>query len=225
MAQPNAPTELHRLQPAVRVDASAEVGPGMIIHFRLHNEGDRAIYVYDRGTWGGPGGARIDDPEAPYRFVRDGRLRILYGDCPLPQRMFVTTHHVSVCTRIEPGASLERVARVPAPIVEHSAYWSATAFKARPAEAQRITTEPVRCVGIDLLVDCLVDQPGLVQKKPALDGGVEFERSLVALQHAVRLHQPIRTAEFAALRRPEIDARPLLAGESPEPFRRGEQPS
>jgi hypothetical protein len=210
--------ELKKIEGRVRLEASVDAGQAFTLRWRLQNEGDRKVYVYDRPTSYQPGGKLVDDPDGPYRFLRDDSLRVLIGDAPLPRRASVTTHVYPHCTAIEPGNALERVVRIPTPLTEHSAYWTFSAFRKRSPEVQRLGIEGVRFGIVHVLLDYVVDQPGLVAR-PALDGAVDFTYPGVVHAAGFRLHHAVRVPELTGARRHEIDARPLLAGEEAEPMR------
>lgn len=215
--QPIQTEPMPRIEVPTALDASVAVDGALLLRWSLKNEGDRTIFVFDRPVARGARGEPIDDPDAPYRFVRDQRLRVLIGDSPLPRFSSVTTHAYPRATPLAPGASIRRSQRVALPAMEHSAYWSLGAIRKRP-HASPPPFEEARVAMVDLLVDYVADRPGLAATQAELEGAVRFATMGDVYAAVVRLHRAMPIEGVVALRRVHLDARPRLPHEEDEPL-------
>ncbi len=215
--QPTPSEPFSRIEVPTTLEASVAVDGALLLRWSLRNDGDRTIYVFDRPMARGPRGERIDDPDAPYRFVRDQRLRVLIGDSPLPRLASVTTHAYPRATPLAPGASLKRSQRIALPAMEHAAYWSLGAIRRHP-EATPPPFEEAPVAMVDLLVDYVAERPGLAVTAAEIEGAVRFATMGDVYAGVVRLHRAMPVEGVTALRRVHLDARPRLGHEEEEPL-------
>ncbi len=206
-----------RLSADVRLEVVVDVEPHVVVvRATLENRGERALYVFDRPTTYTREGL-ADDPGAPLRYLRGGCLRILYGEAPLPRRSLVSSRRVPHCTKVGPRATRALVARIPLPVMEHSSYWSVTAFAERPEATREALLEEAPFDAVAVLVDYLVEQPGLLPHD-GLEGAVTFAANVDAFELGSRVIARVAVPRVGGWRRRDIDARVELPDEAPEPL-------
>lgn len=200
---------------ACTLEAKLAVEPSALtIEWSVKSAEPSRIYVCDRPVRHRGGGRWVPDEEGPVRSLRDGGLRILFGNCPLPVHCSVTTHVLPQVSPVEGGGVHRGALRLPFPIVEHSTYWSARRFTELPPEAKPRAAVPMVFTTVDFIVEVVRDLEPEVAPVANEFGGV----SLPASYHRepTRLRQTFTVAPMSGLRRFELDGRVLLPGEIPE---------
>ena len=92
------------------------------LEVRAENVSSTDLYWLNRFWTMTKGGQSAWDPRGPYRTVKDGILRFLYGAAPVPPNTMVNTRYIPHATMIPPGGSTEIVTEVAVAVEEFALF-------------------------------------------------------------------------------------------------------
>jgi hypothetical protein len=97
------------------------------IHWTFANRDRRDVYLFDR-LWvpANKGRTNVADSQQAYRFVGQGRLRLVLGAAPLPTTYSLNSGNTPYATLVPSGTELKREIFIPAPVREYSVYFPHT---------------------------------------------------------------------------------------------------
>lgn len=91
-----------------------------VLHLAYALEAHEELYLADR-LWDDPGQQRAPDPYGVYRFVRDGSLRLLFGDPPAPPNIHLLKYYEPLYSRVRAGETRRHEVDIKLPVDEYSA--------------------------------------------------------------------------------------------------------
>lgn len=100
-------------------NGSPESGSAMKLEYEI--QAFEELYVSDRLWDYDASNSRIPDPFGVYRFVRDGSLRLVFGQAPIPLPMKPRNIYQPLYSKVVPGTIHRRELLLQLPIDEYSA--------------------------------------------------------------------------------------------------------
>jgi hypothetical protein len=175
----------------------------------VRNRSDAHLLVFDRLWRLDAASHAVADAEPAYRFVRDGKLRILLGLCPLPRLRMATYRNVPHAGRLARGESLSLTLALPGPIREYSVY-----FPELPtSETRRVHVERV-----ELVIQYVTEPPeSTLQPSATFPGAFHLSGTALNALRMVVVASP--RVELDVLSRADTLDRLTLPGEQPEPLK------
>ncbi len=187
--------------------ATSGPAPAMRLDYAITAHED--LYVADRLWDYTRQGARVADPHGVYRFVRDGSLRLLFGQAPRPSNVSLRVVYAPLYSRVRAGETRRGEALLPAPVDEYSSL-------ARDLGSPSVIEHVARAT---LILEYRLRRTMREDPRPPIEERAEDVGYIV--------HDPSRaistsqTAPFAVRRRTSYVARVALPGEpgpGPYPF-------
>jgi hypothetical protein len=131
------------------------------LRMRIGNQGEVAIYIFNRLWDLDRSNKLVPDPEKIYRFVRDDNLRLLFGIAPLPRLKTPFYRNVPYVTRVQPRDSFEAEVAIPIPVKEHNVYFS---------EQKNSSYQAGKVSNVELLVHYIEALPNVETRPIPFDG-------------------------------------------------------
>lgn len=179
------------------------------IKMTMANHGTESVYVFDR-LWTLEAASRlVPDPEPTYRFIRDGRLQLVLGPCPLPRLRSATFRNIPHVTALAAGSELKRTLTLSGPIKEYSFYFP------EPSDGGY---DKVHVTTVQVVVQYVVARYGLaIEPSRVIPSAMEVVTpgALDALQSVIATSPKV---ELDVLRRNDEFDRLTLPDEQPEPL-------
>lgn len=190
---------------ALEVSFATSAHKDVTARIRVTNGSPVPIYVLG-GLWNLDRTSKpIPDPQKIYRFVIDGRLRLLLGVAPLPRSKTTLYRNVPHLIPLEPKKSVELLIAPPAPLKEYNVY-----FEEQPDSRY----EAVRIDAVELLVDYLVADATVQTRASVFVPGALELVTLESLRSVRTLRSPVSPIRLEILQRKDAFER-LLPGEQP----------
>jgi len=179
------------------------------IKMTMANHGSESAYVFDR-LWTLESASRpVADAEPSYRFIRDGRLQLVLGPCPLPRLRNVTFRNIPHVTVLAAGSELKRTLALSGPIKEYSFYFP------EPSDSGY---DQVHVTTVQVVVQYVVARyPLAIEPSRVIPSAMEVVTpgALDGLRTVIVTSPKV---ELDALRRNDEFDRLTLPGEQPEPL-------
>lgn len=186
-------------------DAPSGPSPAMRLTWAISAREE--LYVADHLWDYARDATRIADPQGVYRFVREGTLRLLFGQAPRPSNVSLRVTYTPLFSRVRAGETLRREVHLPLPIDEYSSL-------ARDVGAPTVIEHVTRVM---LLVEYRLRRTMSADPLPPTNESAEAVGYIV--HDPSRAISTLDTSPFAVKRRTGYIARVALAGEpAPGPY-------
>lgn len=190
--------------------SSKQTANELSIHYTLTSRSNADLWVLDR-LWKLSSNATSADPEAVYRFERDGKLRLLLGAAPLPRRSTVTFRVVPYARRLPAQGTLEGDLTVSLPVPEYSVYFTS------PRGDEHPSYESKHVERVALLVQYIVAGPDIrTEEVKSFPGALKVPASALVDARMATAELPL---SLDVQRRTDTFDRVTLPGEAPETLR------
>ena len=161
------------------------------------------LFVADRLWEFDADARRIPDPRGVYTFVRDGELRLLFGQAPQPSNLQLRVTYPPLFSRVLAGETRRGEVTLPLPVDEYSSL----------ARDVRSPTSIERVSRVTLIVEYRTRRS--MDRDPTPPLGESAETAGLIVHGPRRVTSTLHTAPFAVKRRTGYIARVALPGEPP----------